>query len=138
MAPAELTKHLHTGLTETLGLQFEEVSPDRVVVTIEVGPHLHQPHGIVHGGVYTTIVEAAASIGAGVWYAEHGDVVGVSNQTDFLRAVRTGRLTGVATPVHRGRSQQLWSVDISDDAARLVARGQVRLANLSSADRLGQ
>lgn len=135
---ANLTEQINAGLTKTLGLRFEEVSADRVVATLEVGPHLHQPHGIVHGGVYTTMVESAASIGAGVWYADHGDVVGVSNQTDFLRAVRTGRLTAVATPVHRGRSQQLWSVDISDDAARLVARGQVRLANLSSADRLGQ
>lgn len=135
---ANLTEQINAGLTKTLGLRFEEVSADRVVATLEVGPHLHQPHGIVHGGVYTTMVESAASIGAGVWYADHGDVVGVSNQTDFLRAVRTGRLTAVATPVHRGRSQQLWSVDITDDAARLVARGQVRLANLSSADRLGQ
>ena len=58
---------------------------------------------------------------------------GVSNQTDFLRAVRDGELTAVGTPVHRGRSQQLWQVEITDADERLVARGQVRLQNLSRA-----
>ena len=57
-------------------------------------------------------------------------MVGVSNQTDFLRAVRDGELSAVGTPVHRGRSQQLWQVEITDADERLVARGQVRLQNL--------
>ena len=57
----------------------------------------------------------------------------MSNQTDFLRAVRDGELTAVGTPVHRGRSQQLWQVEITDADDRLVARGQVRLQNLSPA-----
>jgi uncharacterized protein (TIGR00369 family) len=58
-------------------------------------------------------------------------VVGVNNSTDFLRAVTEGRLTATATPVHRGRSQQLWQVAVTDEQDRLVARGQVRLQNLT-------
>jgi 1,4-dihydroxy-2-naphthoyl-CoA hydrolase len=69
------------------------------------------------------------------WYSENypglGNVVGVSNHTDFLRAVSEGHLTATATPIHRGRSQQLWLVEIVDGSERLIARGQVRLQNLS-------
>ena len=90
---------------------------------------MHQPYGIVHGGVHAAIIETLASLGAAAWF-EQGQVVGVSNQTDFLRAVREGRLQAVATPIHRGRLQQLWQVEIRDGTERLVARGQVRLQNL--------
>ena len=62
-------------------------------------------------------------------------MVGVSNQTDFYRAVTEGTLTAVATPVHRGRSQQVWRVDITDESGRLVAQGQVRLQNLTDPHR---
>lgn len=120
------------GFVALLGLEFDEVSGDRVVIRWRVRPELHQPHGIQHGGVYCAVVETAASIGGSLWLGERGRVVGVSNQTDFLRAVRGGELTAVGTPVHRGRSQQLWQVEISDDAGRLVSRGQVRLQNLTA------
>ncbi|MEV4760779.1 PaaI family thioesterase [Micromonospora sp. NPDC049559] len=129
---------LATGFVALLGLQIEEVTPDRVVIRWRCRPELLQPYGIQHGGVYSSVVETAASVGAAVWYGDRGGVVGVSNQTDFLRAVREGELSAVATPVHRGRSQQLWQVEITDEADRLVARGQVRLQNLPSPDGLGR
>lgn len=118
------------GFVALLGLELEETTADRVVVRWRCRPELHQPYGLQHGGVYCSVVETAASIGAGFWWGDRGTVVGVSNQTDFLRAVRDGELTAVGTPIHRGRSQQLWQVEITDDTDRLVARGQVRLQNL--------
>ncbi|ADU08032.1 thioesterase superfamily protein [Micromonospora sp. L5] len=121
------------GFVALLGLTFDEVSGDRVVIRWKVRPELHQPYGIQHGGVYCSVVETAASIGGALWLGDKGNVVGVSNQTDFLRAVRDGELTAVGTPVHRGRSQQLWLVEITDADGRLVARGQVRLQNLTAA-----
>ncbi|MER5610283.1 PaaI family thioesterase [Micromonospora tulbaghiae] len=125
--------NLTGGFVALLGLTFDEVSGDRVVIRWKVRPELHQPYGIQHGGVYCSVVETAASIGGALWLGDKGDVVGVSNQTDFLRAVRDGELTAVGTPVHRGRSQQLWLVEITDADGRLVARGQVRLQNLTAA-----
>lgn len=119
------------GFAERCGLRVTSADGDRVVLEWEVTPALHQPYGIAHGGVYCTAVESAASIGAALWFGERGKVVGVSNTTDFLRAARDGRLVAVATPVHRGRSQQLWTVEITDEQERLVARGQVRLQNLT-------
>ncbi|MFV2100537.1 PaaI family thioesterase [Micromonospora sp. LOL_024] len=118
------------GFFALLGLKFDEVSGDRVTIRWQVRPELLQPFGIQHGGVYCAVVETAASVGGGLWLGDRGQVVGVSNQTDFLRAVREGELTAVGTPVHRGRSQQLWQVEINDADVRLVARGQVRLQNL--------
>lgn len=125
-------QYLPVGLDALLGFQYVELTPDRVVVTWELTPDHHQPFGIAHGGVYCAAIESAASMGAACWLGDRGKVVGVANQTDFLRAVGEGRLTAVASPVHRGRSQQLWGVEITDERQRLVARGQVRLQNLTS------
>jgi uncharacterized protein (TIGR00369 family) len=126
-APFELT----AGLAGALGLEFLETSGDRVVIRWTVTPAQHQPFGIVHGGVHCAVVETAASVAGAYWLGDRGHVVGVNNSTDFLRAVREGVLTAVATPIHRGRSQQLWAVDITDSDDRLVARGQVRLQNIT-------
>lgn len=115
-----------------LGVEFTELTPDRVVATWTARPELHQPYGIVHGGVHCSVVESAASIGAAMWFMDRGTVVGVSNHTNFLRSAREGdRLVATATPLHRGRSQQLWQVEIVDDQQRLTARGEVRLQNLT-------
>jgi 1,4-dihydroxy-2-naphthoyl-CoA hydrolase len=123
---------------EVLGLELVEASGDQVVFTCPVKPHLHQPYGILHGGVYCSIVETAASVAAAIWLGDKGYVVGVVNTTNFIRAVREGTLTATATPLQRGRTQQLWQVEILDDDGRLAAHGQVRLANVTDADRLGR
>ena len=127
-----MSNDYEVGLVKALGMRFVKAGPDRVELTWDVTTDHHQPYGIVHGGVHCTAVEAAASVGAGLWYRDRGKVVGVSNQTDFLRAVEEGTLTATATPIHRGRLQQLWLVEIVDEQARPVARGQVRLQNLPS------
>jgi 1,4-dihydroxy-2-naphthoyl-CoA hydrolase len=118
-----------SGYVRWLGLQIVESSGDRVVATLELRPDHLQPYGIVHGGIHCALIETLASVGAALWFAD-GQVVGVSNQTDFLRAVREGTLTATATSIHRGRLQQLWLCEIRDADERAVARGQVRLQNL--------
>lgn len=113
----------------TLGIEMLEVTPERVRARLAAGPRHHQPFGILHGGVYCSIVEAVASYGAGVAARAQGQpgVVGVANQTDFLRSHGEGELLAEGEPVHKGRSLQLWSVSIRRSSdGRLVARGQVR------------
>lgn len=118
-----------------LGLVVEELGQDLVRVSWQVTPVLHQPAGIMHGGIHCWVVETLASMGASAWLDQQpgdgGTVVGVSNQTDFFRPVRDGQLTSTATPVHRGRTQQVWVIQTDDEQGRLVARGQVRLHNLA-------
>jgi uncharacterized protein (TIGR00369 family) len=116
-----------------LGVDFVEVSGDKVVATWVARPALHQPYGIVHGGVHCSVVETLASVGAAIWVGEQdpdAKVVGVNNNTDFYRAVSEGTLTSTATPLHRGRSQQVWVVETLDEAGKVASRGQVRLQNL--------
>jgi len=117
-----------------LGLRFTELSPDGARAQLEVTPKLLQPMGLVHGGVYCSVVESMASVSAYTWLATRGggNVVGVNNNTDFLRSIGSGTVYGRTEPIHRGRRQQLWLVTITDSADRLIARGQVRLQNLEA------
>ena len=124
---------LQRGFLKLVGLRIEQASGDRVVLTCPVTPDLHQPFGLVHGGVYATLAETAASVGGSLWFGDQGKVVGVSNHTDFLRAVRYGELRAEATPLARGRTTQLWQVEIVDEQGRLIAHAKVRLQNLSEA-----
>jgi len=122
-----------TGLAKLLGMRVLEASGDRVVLTCPVTPDLHQPFGLVHGGVHASLAETAASVGGALWFGERGKVVGISNHTDFLRAVGAGELRAEATPLARGRTTQLWQVVVADDQGRLVAHAKVRLQNLAGA-----
>ena len=113
------------------GLNVEEATATRVTATIAAGPEHHTPWGVVHGGVYTTAVESACSIGASLAVIDRGEyAVGLSNQTDFLRPHVEGELRVTATPIHQGRTQQLWQCDIAREDGKLVARGQLRLQNV--------
>ena len=115
-----------------LEIEFEERSPVRVIGSIAADERHHQPWGLIHGGLYTTAIESFATTGAFEAVKDQGmQAVGVSNHTDFVRPHRSGRLTVVATPIHQGRTQQLWQVEIRrPEDQKLVARGQVRLQNV--------
>jgi len=119
--------------TQALGLELTLVTPERVEARLDADERHQQPYGILHGGVYCSIVEAVASHGAGQAAMAGGQrgVVGVSNHTDFLRSHSRGELQVVATPLYVGRTAQLWTVDItrSSDGKR-VSSGQVRFAVL--------
>lgn len=127
---------LHAGINFVThsDIEITEADGDRAVGRVEIAEYHHQPYGIVHGGVYCTLVETLASTGAALWAMSEGMVgcVGVSNMTDFFRATRRGVIVGEATPIHRGRTQQLWQVVITrEEDGKMVARGQVRLQNLA-------
>jgi len=129
---SDVPPELGTGFDGELGLQYLELTPDGGRAQLRIHDKLLQPWGIVHGGVYCSIVESLASVSGQIWLAENGGgtVVGVNNNTDFLRAIKSGTVTAVSTPIHRGRRQQLWLITITDESQRVVARGQVRLQNL--------
>lgn len=113
-------------------LVVDEVSGTRVVGHIELTSDHFTPWGVVHGGVYTTAVESAASIGASEAVKDRGEfAVGVHNATDFLRASKGGRVDVLAEPLQQSRVQQLWLVTVTAaDSGKAIARGQVRLQNV--------
>lgn len=119
------------GLDGTLGVRHLEAGPDKVVAQFTIDERHLQPFGIPHGGIYCAVHESTASVAGQYWLGTKGVVVGTNNSTDFLRQAKVGdTVTVTATPIHRGRSQQLWHLDSTDQDGRLVAQGQVRLANL--------
>ena len=114
-----------------LGLSFEEMGPERVVASFETGPDHHQPWGLVHGGVFTAVIETAATTGAYHAVKDRDQLaVGVNNVTDFMRPHQQGLLRVVAEPLQQTKSQQLWQAVITREDGKVVARGQVRLQNV--------
>ena len=119
------------------GIELTEASSEFAAGRIEITENHHQPYGMVHGGVYCTLAETLASTGAAIWAVEQGfaGAVGVANKTDFLRATTGGVLIGEATPIHRGRTQQLWQGNITrEEDGKLVAQSQVRLHNVNNTE----
>lgn len=121
-------------LMELLDLEFERITSERVTGSAAADERHHQPWGLVHGGLYSTVIETFATVGAVEAVKDRGQLaVGVANATDFLRPHRSGRLKVEAVAIEQGRTQQLWQVDLRRDGdGKRVARGQVRLQNIEA------
>jgi 1,4-dihydroxy-2-naphthoyl-CoA hydrolase len=116
-----------TGWIEAIGLELTRVTAELVLAEWNLEPKHLQPHGIVHGGVYASVVETCCSLGAGLAAPAGKVVVGVENHTSFIRQARQGRLRARAAPIHAGRRAQLWECSIFDAAERLIATGRLRV-----------
>jgi 1,4-dihydroxy-2-naphthoyl-CoA hydrolase len=115
------------------GLVLDAIEESSVAGHIDLTVAHHTPWGIVHGGVYATAIESAASIGATAAVVDRGQVaVGLTNTTHFLRALTDGRVDVNAVALFQGRTHQLWRVDITDESGGLVAHGEVRLQNITA------
>lgn len=114
------------------GLIIDEVTNTSVRGHADLGADHLTPWGVVHGGVYTTIVESTGSIGASHAVSDRGEfAVGIHNATDFLRPTTDARVAVEGTALHQGRTQQLWEVIITDTTSdKVLARGQLRLQNV--------
>ncbi|MDK6814128.1 PaaI family thioesterase [Corynebacterium sp. UMB6689] len=107
------------GLAGLIGLRFTHISADEIRSEVDVVPDHHQPWGVANGGLFCTITESTASVGSLILAGK--PVVGVNNNTDFLKPVAEGTVTAVATPLYKGRRTQLWEVKISQGDVLLAA-----------------
>ena len=112
-------------LMQFLGVKIVQTEPDRVVLTMEVTPKVHQYVGIMNGGVSMYLAETAASIGV-VASADLTKVtpVGVEINANHIRAVSKGTITVTATPIFPGRTMSIWQIDITNDKGKLVCTGR--------------
>ena len=114
---------------ETLGIEIVDAGPDRVVLQMPVGPPVHQPMGLLHGGASAVIAESAASIGTYLnCDPERQYAVGVELNVSHLRSRSDGTITATATPVRKGRSMHVWGISIEDDDGQGVAVARCTLA----------
>ncbi len=126
METSELIKRTaENELMQFLGVKIVETAADRVVLTMEVTPKVHQYVGIMNGGVSLYLAETAASIGV-VASADLTRVtpVGVEINANHIRAVSKGVITVVATPIFPGRTMSIWQIDITNDKGKLVCTGR--------------
>jgi len=141
LVPVDYAKELNAmpeGWLEAMGVTITLATADEVRAELTVGPQHLQGYGIVHGGVHCGLIESLASIGAALYaLPRQQSVVGLENNTSFIRAVRTGaRLRAVSTPVTRGRKTQVWDAKVIDSDDKVVATGRVRLLCLEKDEAL--
>ena len=116
-------------MVEHLDMEVLEATPDRVRVRMPVGPKVHQPYGLLHGGASVALAETAASIASALNIdREKQWAVGLEINANHLRAVRDGFVTAEATPLHRGRATMVWSVELRDQDGKLVCISRCTVA----------
>lgn len=128
-AMAELEAVRAPSLPDRLGIDIVELTRDRVVLTMPVDDRTRQPFGILHGGASVALIETAASLGA--WRnvdRTRKAAVGLEINANHLRAKHDGVVRCTATPVHRGRTTQVWTATITDEQDRPVCLGRCTLA----------
>lgn len=117
----ELRAVARPSLIDTLGITVEELGTERVVATMPVDERTRQPFGILHGGASVALAETVISLGA--WRnvdRSRFAAVGLEINANHVRAKTDGMVRAVATPMHRGRSTQIWSAELRDEEDRLV------------------
>jgi 1,4-dihydroxy-2-naphthoyl-CoA hydrolase len=114
-------------LNERMGITLIEVHPRRIVATMPVAGNT-QPMGLLHGGASLVLAEALGSIGSGIHAYPDRVAVGVDINGTHHRAARSGVVTGVATPLHLGRTTASWEIAISDDEGRRICSARITCA----------
>ena len=111
------------------GMHRFEITEESARGEVLVRRELMQPWGLVHGGVYASMAESLASWATALAVAPAGNIVmGMSNNTSFLRPISAGTIHALATRRHRGRTTWVWDIDITDDEQRLCASSRVTVA----------
>lgn len=128
-ATLEQLRRATKNLADTLGIELKELTAQRVVATMPVDERTRQPFGILHGGASVALAETIASLGGTMNVdLERFAVVGVEINANHIRAKKEGVVTGTGTPIHVGRSTQVWEVRIVDEQQRTVCVSRCTLA----------
>ncbi|MGH2495207.1 MAG: PaaI family thioesterase [Ktedonobacteraceae bacterium] len=114
---------------EILDITLVSAEKDRVVATMPIGPNHRQQVGYLHGGISITLAESIASLGTVLNIdASKQMAFGLEINANHLRPKRDGQLTGIATPIHRGRTTQVWDVKITDENDKLICVSRCTIA----------
>ena len=130
---AGLLNGMRRGWDAAMGLRWVRATEDELIAELDVDERHRQQYGLVHGGVYSGMIEVLCSAGAALHAMAHGQggAVGLDNHTSFVRATRDGTLRATARPITRGRRTHVWEADVRDADGALLATGRVRLLVLA-------
>ncbi|OEF48942.1 esterase [Enterovibrio norvegicus] len=117
-------------LVEHLGIQYTHFDDNSLTGTMPVDSRTHQPLGMLHGGASVVLAETLGSLAANICVEENKYCVGLDINANHIRAMRSGFVTGVATPTHLGATTQVWQIEISDERGRLVCTSRLTMAVL--------
>ncbi len=122
-------------MLEALDIEMVEMNPDRVVLSMPVGPKTHQPFGYLHGGASVALAETAASIGGALNIdIETQNVFGIEINANHLKSKRSGMVTGTAEPVHIGSRTMVWEIKIEDEDNQLISISRCTLGVVTKRD----
>jgi 1,4-dihydroxy-2-naphthoyl-CoA hydrolase len=128
----EILTSLHVGTAvERLGIEFLEVGDDFIRARVPVDARTIQPMGLLHGGVSVVLAETLGSCGAAYSAAAGHRAVGLDINANHLRSATSGWVTGIATPVHTGRTTHVWQIQLSNDAGELTCVSRITMAILA-------
>jgi uncharacterized protein (TIGR00369 family) len=116
-------------ILEHIGVEFTQIGDDFVRATMVVDGRTHQPYGLLHGGASVTLAETLGSTGATMCIdTEQYQCVGQEINANHLRPARSGYVTGTARPVHIGGRAHVWSIEIANEAGKLVCISRLTVA----------
>lgn len=116
---------------EWLGMEFLEVGDDFIRARVPVDQRTRQPYGLLHGGVSVVLAETLGSCGAAYSVPAGTRAVGLDINANHIRATNSGWVTGTARAVHRGRTTQVWQIDMVDDQGHLTCVSRITMAILA-------
>ena len=114
-----------------LGIEYTEIGDDYVCGRVPVDERTRQPYGLLHGGVSVVLAETLGSTGAYCSSPEGHRAVGLDINANHLRSAVTGWVTGIARPIHRGRTTHVWQIDLRNDAGELTCVSRLTMAILA-------
>lgn len=116
-------------LMEHLGIEITSVAAHRIEARMPVDRRTHQPYGLLHGGASVALAETLGSIAAHCTLTDPNKYcVGLEINANHIRSVKSGYVTGVATPVHLGNRTQVWEIRINNDQQELVCVSRITMA----------
>ena len=125
-----MERNQHT-MSDHLGIEFTEVGDDFLVARMPVDHRTRQPVGIMHGGASCVLAETVGSTAANCCVdAEKYYCVGLDINTNHIRSIREGYVTGTAKPFHLGRSTHVWSIEIVNEAKQLISVNRLTMSVL--------
>jgi 1,4-dihydroxy-2-naphthoyl-CoA hydrolase len=129
VTPELLERFSRGTFAEHIGIRITEVGPDYLCATLPVTPAVHQPYGVLHGGVSVALAETVGSVAANLCIdRERLACFGQEINANHLRSVSSGVITATARPHHIGSRSQVWGIEIRDERGRLVCISRLTMA----------